>query len=531
MAGAVGPSKRILRVTGAVCLAVAASCSSSGSGGTAGGTAPSSGGSPAASPLGAASVLQHHNSATRDGLYVQPALTRAAVGALHRDSTFNASIQGPTFAQPLYVDGGAGGRDFLIAATEQNLVYALDAANGAVLWQQQLGPPAPLGGSGICGDIDPIGITGTPVIDPASRTLYVAAMTTGGSAGRRHLVYALSIDDGAIRTGWPVDVSSVQSSGVRFNAPFENQRGALLLVGGTVYVPYGGHFGDCGDYHGWVVGVPVDNPSGARGFATAARGGGIWATGGLASDGVSIFAATGNTIGTGTWSHGEAILRLQAGAAFSGSSADFFTPSNWHALDNGDVDVGGSGPLLVDLPAGAPSRLVVALGKNGVAYLVDRSNLGGMGGGDGTTGEGVASARVVSGPIINAAAAYTTSQGTYVVMRGAGVACGAAGDLVAVRISASSPPQISTAWCARENGRGSPMVTTTDGHAEAIVWGVGAESSNRLMGFDGDTGQVLFGGGGAAESMSNVRRFSSPIAAKGRIFVASDTAVYAFTTR
>ena len=74
-------------------------------------------------------------------------------------------------------------------------------------------------------------------------------------------------------------------------------------------------------------------------------------------------------------------------------------------------------------------------------------------------------------------------------------------------------------------------MTTTDGHAEAIVWGVGAESSNRLMGFDGDTGQVLFGGGGAAENMSNVRRFSSPIAAKGRIFVASDTAVYAFTTR
>src|SRR5262249_48147738 len=133
-----------------------------------------------------ASVLQHHRSASRDGLYVEPVLTRAAVAALHRDPTFNASIQGPTFAQLLYVDGGTGGRDAVIAATEQNLVYALDASNGAVMWQQQLAPPAALGGSGICGDVDPIGITGTPVIDPQSRTLYVAAMSAGGSAGRRH---------------------------------------------------------------------------------------------------------------------------------------------------------------------------------------------------------------------------------------------------------------------------------------------------------------------------------------------------------
>jgi len=516
---------------GVVGLALAAACSGSGSGSASGGSGSGTGGSPAAGFVGAASVLQYHNHATRDGLYVDPALTRAAVAGLHRDSTFNASIQGPTFAQLLYVDDGGSGRDLVIAATEQNIVYALDAGNGAVMWQQQLGPPAPLGGSGVCGNIDPIGITGTPVIDPGSRTLYVAAMTGGGSAGRRHLVSALSLDDGSVRPGWPVDVAGVQSAGVRFNAAFENQRGALLFLGGTVYVPYGGHEGDCGDYHGWVVAVPVDNPGGARGFATAARGGGIWAPGGLASDGVSVFAATGNTFGAGTWSHGEAVLRLQAGAVFSGSTADFFTPSNWKALDNGDVDVGGTGPLLVDLPGGVPSRLVVAFGKNGVAYVVDRSNLGGMGVGDGTTGEGVTSARVASGAIINAAAAYTTSQGTYVVARGAGLACATAGDLVAIRISATTPPQISTAWCARHNGRGSPMVTTTDGHTEAIVWAVGAESSNRLTGFDGDTGQVVFAGGGAAESMSNVRRFSTPIAAKGRIFVASDTAVYAFTTR
>jgi outer membrane protein assembly factor BamB len=476
-------------------------------------------------------VLQYHKSATRDGLYVDAAFTRAAAAGLHRDTAFSATIQGPTYAQLLYLEGSAGRSDVVIAATEQNRVYALDATNGSLVWEQQLGTPASR--SGICGNVEPLGITGTPVIDAASRTLYLDAMTIpAGSTTRKHLVFALSADDGSVRAGWPFDVSSVQSGSTRFNAPFQSQRGALVLVNGTVYVSYGGHFGDCGDYHGWVIGVPIDNPSAARGFATAARGGGIWGPGGLASDGSSVFAVTGNTFGASSWSHGEAALRFQAGPVFSGSTRDYFAPSNWPALDNGDVDLGGSGPVLVDVPGATPSQLLVALGKNGVAYLLDRSNLGGIGTGNGTTGEGMASARVASNAIINAAAAYSTSQGTYVVMTGAGIGCpGGAGDLVAIRISAGAPPQISVAWCARQNGRGSPMVTTTDGRSEAIVWAVGAESSNRLMGFDADTGQVVFGGGGAAEAMSNVRRFSTPIAAKGRIFVASDSAVHAFTTQ
>ncbi|HEY3120466.1 MAG TPA: hypothetical protein VGL15_07575, partial [Vicinamibacteria bacterium] len=480
-----------------------------------------------------ASVLQHHKHASRDGLYVEPAFTKAAAAGLHRDLTFNATIQGPTYAQPLYLEGGPGGRDVVIAATEQNRVYALDAGTGAAVWERQLGSPAPTAGSGICGNVNPLGITGTPAIDAASRTVYLDAMTIPpGASSRKHLIFALSLDDGSTRPGWPVDVSALQSGGTAFNAPFENQRGALLLVNGTLYVPYGGHFGDCGDYHGWVVGVPVDNPGAARAFATAARGGGIWAPGGLASDGVSVFASTGNTFGTSTWGHGEAVLRLRAGPAFDGATTDYFAPSNWQALDNGDIDVGGSGPILIDVPGATPSQLVVALGKNGVAYLLDRSNLGGIGRGNGTAGEGVASARVASSAIINAAAAYTTSQGTYVALRGSGVGCpGGAGDLVALKIGAAAPPQISVAWCARQNGSGSPMVTTTDGRSEAIVWGLGAESGNRLMGFDGDTGQVVFGGGGASEAMSNIRRLSTPIAAKGRIFVASDTAVYAFTTQ
>jgi len=196
-----------------------------------------------------------------------------------------------------------------------------------------------------------------------------------------------------------------------------------------------------------------------------------------------------------------------------------------------DADLGGSGPVLIDVPGATPSQLVVALGKNGVAYLLDRTNLGGIGTGNGTNGEGIQSALVSTGVIINAAAAYTAASGTYVVFNtsGTGVGCpGTPGNLVALRIGASAPPSISVAWCADSGGKGSPIATTTDGSSDPVVWAVGSEGTNRLQAFNGETGDVLFSGGGADEQMSLVRRFQTPIAVNGRIFVAADNGLYAF---
>ncbi len=179
--------------------------------------------------------------------------------------------------------------------------------------------------------------------------------------------------------------------------------------------------------------------------------------------------------------------------------------------------------MLFTVPGPVPASFAVALGKNGMAYLLDSRNLGGQ-----TLG-GLFSATVTADGIITAAAAYTTSQASYVVFPGQGTSCpgGAAGDFAAIRVN-SSPPSFTTAWCATQNGAGAPIATTTDGRANAIVWSVGAEGDNRLRGFDGDTGQVLFAGGGSLEAMGNVRRFQTPIVAKGRIFVAADDRVYAF---
>ena len=142
----------------------------------------------------------------------------------------------------------------------------------------------------------------------------------------------------------------------------------------------------------------------------------------------------------------------------------------------------------------------------------------------------VAAVKVAKNGIINAAAAYTTKRGTYVVFKGNGSNCpaGQAGDLTAVRIIPGAPPRVETAWCAEQHGKGSPMVTTVDGHNEAIVWSVGAEGDNRLHGFDGDTGQIVYAGGGPGDAIGLVRRYHTPILAHGRIYVAADGVVRAF---
>jgi hypothetical protein len=479
-------------------------------------------------------VLQHHRNGSRDGSYVEPLITQTSAASTHRELAFSAPIPGPTYAQPLYINNGPGGRAALIVATEQNAVLALDAADGSQIWVSILGSPVPRSQLP-CGDIDPLGTTATPVIDPDTRVIYVAAMTTpDGGVTMQHRIFALSLDDGSVVPGWPLDVSGLGYQGFSFNSTFQNQRGALLLNRGVLYVPYGGHAGDCGDYHGWVVAVPVSDPASITAWATGAQGGGIWAAGGLSTDGNVVFAATGNTFGADSWAGGEAIIRLGPGATFTGDPADYFTPSNWQQLDLMDADLGGSGPVLIDVPGAAPSQLVVALGKNGVAYLLDRTNLGGIGTGDGTSGEGIQSAQVSTGQIINATAAYTAASGTYVVFNtsGTGFGCpGTPGNLVALRIGASAPPSISVAWCADSGGRGSPIATTTDGSSEPVVWTVGSEGTNRLQAFNGETGAVLFSGGGVDEQMTLVRRFQTPIAVNGRIFVAADNELYAFRTQ
>ena len=469
-------------------------------------------------------ILEQHGNVERSGLYVVPGLTWEAAAQLRRDPTFHADVVGPVYAQPLYWPVPGSDHALLLVATEQNIVYALDSRSGALAWRTSLGP-AVARSSLPCGNIDPLGITGTPAIDSRRQAVYLDAMIGDKAAGApRHKIFALSLKDGSVLPGWPVEVeAALKSSGRTFHSEVQNQRGALAITGDALYVPYGGHFGDCGDYHGWVVSVALQPPHTVRSWSTGARGGGIWAPGGVGSDGRAVYFATGNTMWAWHWSDGEAVIRLGPDLTFSGQSRDFFAPSNWLRLDATDSDLGGTNPLLVKMPGATPHALMLALGKDGNAYLLDADTLGGIGG-------NLLSRRVSSDAIRTSPAYVAADNGALVAFQGSGVDCPRAtqGDLAVLSIAAGSPPSLSVAWCAEAQGRGSPIITTTDGRGNPIVWIVGAEDSNRLRGFRADTGAVVFGGGGPAEAMSEVRRFQAPIAVSRHLYVAADRQVYAF---
>src|SRR5687768_7330472 len=150
-------------------------------------------------PAGASvNVTQHHNNPSRDGLYIDPAFTMAAAANLTRDLSFNGTIVGNVYSQPLYVEGGPAG-PVVIVATQSNNVYALKVSDGTPLWQRNVGTP-----HSSLGNISPIGITSTPVIDLASRSLFLDAVISGPN----NLIFSLNVDTGAINPGWPVDVNA-----------------------------------------------------------------------------------------------------------------------------------------------------------------------------------------------------------------------------------------------------------------------------------------------------------------------------------
>jgi outer membrane protein assembly factor BamB len=463
-------------------------------------------------------VLQYHHTADRAGNYIMPGLTPERAPLMHLDQVFDGHVDGHVYAQPLLTR--AAGRELLLVATENNIVDALDAGTGKIIWQKSLVKPVSQAMLP-CGNIDPLGITATPVISQPQGAIYFDAMGLT-QAGPQHLVFGLSIADGRILPGFPVNVrQALAALGMQFTPTDQGQRGALLITGNTLYIPYGGLFGDCGSYHGWVVGIGLDNPHRVIAWRTRASGGGIWAPAGIVSDGQSLFVATGNTFGASQWGDGEAVIRFSANLRPPAGSLDYFTPYDWRALDATDADLGGTNPVVLNTGA---SHLIMALGKDAKVYLLNRDNLGGI-------GEGLAVDEVSSTSIITAPAVYPGSNGdTLVAFHGHGSNCpGAISDpsLIVLKVQARPAPAVSTAWCGSISGAGAPIVTTTDGSANPIVWMVGAEGDNRLHAFRGDNGAPLLTG--AQPTMHGLRHFATIVAAQDHLYVPADGRIYAFT--
>src|SRR3954471_4340966 len=356
-------------------------------------------------------VVTYHNDVSRTGANLsETILTPANVNSATFGRLFSYNVDGYVYAQPLYVSNlnipGKGSHNVLFIATEHNSVYAFDAdsplASGGLLWQTNLGPSATTPNNDFgnrnraFSDILPeVGITGTPVIDPDSKTLYVDAFTHEGFS-YLHRLHALNLLDGTERSNSPVVVTAtvngtgIDSSGghVVFNAKQQIQRAALTLAGNVVYLCYAG-YSDTDPYHGWIIGFDKTTLQPLPGYVfnttpNSAVGsnpgeGGIWLPGGgPAVDAAgNLYVVTGNgrfnaNLSGGT-EYGDTVLKLST--ANSLTVADFFTPYNQAALEQVDMDLGSGGPMLLPNQPGANPRLLVVGSKEGKVYLMNRDQL------------------------------------------------------------------------------------------------------------------------------------------------------------
>ncbi|MFZ0314732.1 MAG: hypothetical protein WAL85_18645 [Candidatus Korobacteraceae bacterium] len=320
-------------------------------------------------------------------------------------------VQGYVYAQPLYVPNltiGGTSHNVLFVATEHDQVYAFDVNSGQQLWHNNfLANSGPLlmvstvpNGDVNCGDLVPeIGITGTPVIDTTTNTLYVSVETkeynpVNHALNYRHKLHALDITTGLDKVPAHNMNAVVRGIGtgslggfITFNALLANQRPSLLLADGQVFVSWSSHC-DAGSYHGWLMsfdktslaatGVFIDTPNGYEG--------GIWGGGsGPAADAAgSIYTATGNgyfDVNNGGIDYGDTVLRLNWSA--SGLSvADYFTPWDQQTLDDHDGDVASGGVVLLPNQSGSYPHLLLQAGKEGTIDLINRDNMGHFHSGD-----------------------------------------------------------------------------------------------------------------------------------------------------
>jgi len=346
------------------------------------------------------SILTSRNNNNRDGQNLsETVLTPANVNVSQFGKLYSQAVDGYIYAQPLYVPNvniAGGTHNVIYVATEHDSVYAFDAdSNGAALWQTSFIDP----GNGIttvssndvgCGDLVPeIGITGTPVVDPNSQTMYLVTKTKENGQYFQRL-HAIDITTGQEKPNSPVTISAKvkgtgdgQSGGYVSFDPFrEAQRPGLLLVNGYVFVAWASHC-DIGPYHGWMMVYDQTSLKQLQVWNTTPNGGlgGIWQAGtGPASDGKYVFFATGNGTydgPTGKNDYGDTVAKVPAQKAVP-HKYDYFTPYNQGNFQHFDTDVGSGGVLLLpDQGQGAPHQhLLVQVGKSGSIYLIDRDHMG-----------------------------------------------------------------------------------------------------------------------------------------------------------
>ncbi|MCW2504523.1 MAG: hypothetical protein JWO79_2807 [Actinomycetia bacterium] len=423
------------------------------------GPAPATPHQPSAAAVDPADWTTYHHDNSGSG--VAPGL--APLGTLSK--AWSAALDGAVYGQPLVV----GNRVF--AATEKDTVYALDATTGAVAWSSHVGTPVPKSALP-CGNIDPLGITSTMVYDADTGLLFALAEVTGGE----HVLVSFDAATGAVRERRNAD----PPKGDRIA---HQQRSALNLLGGRVYIAYGGLWGDCANYIGSVVSLPVTGAGAKASYAVpTTREAGIWAPGGGTVSGGKLLYAVGNGESTSGYDGSDSVLALGPDLAL----LDRFSPSTWVDDNARDLDLGSMTPIQV-------GSFVYTDGKRGTAYTLRADQFGGIGG------------QVAQATVCKAFGASAVSGNTVYVPCTTGTR--------AVTIGATGT--ITPGWQGPSGTRGSPVI------GGGAVWAVDYDGGV-LYALDQATGAVK-----QKLTIGTAPHFASPALSRGRAFVGTLTGVVA----
>lgn len=490
-----------------------------------------------AAPCAAAEPVTGAADSMRTSWYPdEPLLTPGLLEAGGFGRDFATPVEGQVYAQPL-VSGKT-----LFATTEDDWIYGIDAQSGEVEWKRSVGTPWNSADIG-CADLAPhVGITGTPVIDPNTDVAYFFAKSyaseaeTGPALWRMH---AVSLSDGVEEPGFPVTISGEAQNlpGLEFNPTHELQRPALLLMNGVVYAAFGSHC-DTAPFQGWLVGVSTAGQIRAMWATTANDGASIWQSGGgLISDAENqILFATGNS-----WSPspgpgdlppeghlGDSVVRVLVGSDGTLAASDFFSPFDNVELDAEDLDLGSGGPLALPSPYFGTEEiphLLVQVGKQGVVYLLNRDELGGMGQGPEDKNADIQETTISNG--VWGSLATWPGDGGYVYIPAPGEDPGSGAlEILKYGVDGAGKPELNPVASATglEFGSGSPIVTSDQATAgSAIVWISQCPESPTCANSTldayagvpaGSSPQLLW-----SEEIGISTKFARPDASAGRIYV------------
>jgi outer membrane protein assembly factor BamB len=397
----------------------------------------------------------------------------------------SGSLDGAVYAEPL-IDGNS-----LIVATENDSVYAFDTSTGSPLWHTSVGTPRT--SNFLCGDINPLGITGTPVIDAGY--LYVLAETQ-----RNATSYAFRLVKLRLTTGHVVYSKNVTPTGMV--AGTQQERSALNISNGNVVITWGGLDGDCGSYHGYVETVAESTGAVQSQWHDTPQGneGGIWGTSGPAVDASgNIYVSTGNGSSSTitNYDYGDSVLKFTPALALSSYFAPG-PPQSWASLNASDQDLGSLGPSLL------PGGLLFAIGKGGRGYLLNQSQL-------------PSNANPGGGENFSARLCHRGSSGAFSGLAVAGnvVLVPCTDGIAAVNIDSSTA--FHRTWYSTA-GSSAPIV------AGGLVWSLSMFGGSTLFGLSPSTGKTAV----QLTLPASTEHFATPTSGDGMLFVGAGNIIAAF---